>query len=195
MYKCNFCSYEHIKPNSIIVHQKACRSNPNRIPGKNHYSYGAIISEETREKHRKNSSRKKHSEETKNKISKIRIKFLTENPDKVPYLLNHSSKGASYPELYWKNVLENNSIKFDSELQINKYRLDFVIGNIDLEIDGDQHYLDKRIVESDLRRKEFLNDLGYEIIRIRWSTYQKLSQEKRIEFVKNIISQLNGVVT
>ena len=35
---------------------------------------------------------RKHTEESKKKISRSRIKYLKENPDKVPYLLNHSSK-------------------------------------------------------------------------------------------------------
>jgi predicted DNA-binding protein YlxM (UPF0122 family) len=39
----------------------------------------------------------KHSEETKQKISESRTRYLRENPDKVPYLINHSSK-KSYPE-------------------------------------------------------------------------------------------------
>lgn len=101
--------------------------------------------------------------------------------------MNHYSKGCSYPEQYWKEVLQNNNIQFDIEVQINKYRLDFVIGNVDLEIDGDQHYLDKRIIQSDLRRTEFLKELGFEIVRIRWSQYQKLCTEERMQFVKKLM--------
>jgi len=48
--------------------------------------------------------KKKHSQETKDKISKSRIKYLMEHPDKVPYLLNHSSR-MSYPEKIFKNAL------------------------------------------------------------------------------------------
>ena len=47
----------------------------------------------------KNKYPQRHSEETKKKISEIRKKYLSENPDKVPYKLNHSST-ESYPEKY-----------------------------------------------------------------------------------------------
>lgn len=76
MYKCNFCSYEHRKQNSITVHIKACRLNPKRIPGKNQFSYGATISEETKEKQRKT---KKNKEKHHHNISihkKLKIEFL-----------------------------------------------------------------------------------------------------------------------
>lgn len=58
-----------------------------------------------------------HSEETKNKISIIRKKFLTENPDMIPYKLNHKSKGESYPEKYFREWLEKENISFEQEYQ------------------------------------------------------------------------------
>lgn len=133
---------------------------------------------------------KKHSEETKNKIRESRIKFLEENPDKVPYKLNHYSKGRSYAEEYWKNVLEANDIEFVEQYPINLYSLDFAIlsKKIDLEIDGDQHYLDPRIVESDKKRDYFLSEMGWKIIRVKWSFYKKL--DNKAEFVYSLIQQL-----
>jgi len=52
---------------------------------------------------RKNSPARKHSQETKEKISEIRKAFLKENPDKVPYRLNHSSR-ESYPEKIFREA-------------------------------------------------------------------------------------------
>ena len=43
------------------------------------------------------------NEEDKKRISEQRKKYLSEHPDKVPYLLNHSSN-ISYPERYFKIV-------------------------------------------------------------------------------------------
>ena len=48
---------------------------------------------------------RKLSEETKKKISESRIKYLKENPDKIPYKLNHYSKGESYPEKYFEEIV------------------------------------------------------------------------------------------
>ena len=130
------------------------------------------------------------SEETKKKISESRIKFLRENPDMVPYKLNHYSKGRSYPEEYWKGILDSHGVSYTEQYQVGPYQLDFVIGNIDLEIDGDQHYLDKRVVASDKRRNKYLENLGWKTIRVKWSDYQKLVDKKT--FVGGIISQLSG---
>lgn len=135
----------------------------------------------------------RHTEETKQKISKIRKEYLLLNPDKVPYKLNHYSKGKSYAEQYWKEVLDNNKIKYVEEYQIGLYSLDFAIldNKIDLEIDGDQHHLDDRIVESDKRRNEYLENLGWKIIRIRWSDYKKLKDKE--DYVNDIIKLLESM--
>jgi len=132
-----------------------------------------------------------HTQETKDKISKSRIKYLAENPDKVPYLLNHKSKGESYPEKYFREILEKEKVNFIQEKQESVYSLDFVIGTIDLEIDGEQHYVDSRIVESDKRRTIYLENMGYTTIRVRWAEYQKLNRMEREQFIKNLLGRLN----
>ena len=150
-----------------------------------------VISNESHLK-RSKSSQRPCTEETKKKISASRIKFLHENPHMVPYKLNHYSKGRSYAEEYWKVILDSNNLVYEEQYQIGPYQLDFAFLNfkIDLEIDGDQHHLDKRIVESDKRRNIYLEELGWTIIRIRWSEYKKLADKKK--FVEEILQHLNG---
>jgi very-short-patch-repair endonuclease len=151
------------------------------------------ITEESRKKRSDaNKNRPPMTEETKKKISESRIKFLHENPHMVPYKLNHYSKGRSYAEEYWKAVLDSNNLVYDEQYQIGPYQLDFafVDAKIDLEIDGDQHHLDPRVVKSDIRRNEYLESLGWEIIRVKWSDYQKLDDKKT--FVDGIMNHLSG---
>lgn len=128
---------------------------------------------------------KKHSEETKEKISKSRKQFLRENPDQVPYLLNHSSKGPSYPEKYFRSLIEKERIDLGYHKQVGLYQLDFFNEElkIDLEIDGEQHYADERIKASDERRTQFLEDAGWKVIRVRWSEWQKKIKKEKKEFV------------
>lgn len=97
------------------------------------------------------------SDETKKKISESRIKYLKNNPDKVPYKLNHYSKGTSYPEKYFDEILKTKNLEYKKELPISIYSLDFafVEKGIDLEIDGEQHYLDPVIIESNRKRDIF----------------------------------------
>lgn len=86
----------------------------------------------------------------------------------------------------------NEGIEVQRYFRIGLYELDFCVidKKIDIEIDGDQHYLDKKIVESDKKRNEFLEEKGWEVIRIRWSEYQKMndvSKRNLIEEIKNKI--------
>lgn len=135
---------------------------------------------------------RKHSEETKKKISEIRRKFLKENPDKVPYLLNHYSKGMSYPEKYFEKVFRNENINLIYHFRIGTYELDFAdpIRKIDIEIDGEQHYCDKKIVESDKRRNKYLEDRGWIIYRVRWSNFMQLNKEDK----KGIVQQIKDII-
>jgi len=134
-----------------------------------------------------------HTEETKIKLSEIRQKFLAENPNMVPYKLNHHSKGKSYAEQYWSIVFETRNIPVIEEYSIGTYSLDFAIPDkkIDIEIDGEQHYLDKRIVESDNRRNRYLQELGWKVIRVRWSHYNKLSRNEKEQFIINFMKEID----
>lgn len=107
-----------------------------------------------------------HTEETKEKISKIRIKYLLENPDKVPYLLNHSSK-ESYPEkLFREALIKNNITGWQQEYRNGLYSYDFAFTDlkIDVEIDGGTHKSEK-VKKIDLRRDNWSKEQGWRVIR------------------------------
>lgn len=89
----------------------------------------------------------------------------------------------SYAEIFFEKVLNNNKIKYIREKKVGKYFLDFVIGNIDLEIDGKQHeYKDRQ--ESDLQRDNFLRNQGYFVYRIKWN---EINSDNGKEMMKNKI--------
>lgn len=138
---------------------------------------------------------RKLSEETKKRISESRKKYLLENPDKVPYKINHSRK-ESYPEKYFTELFKNEGIEVTKSFYIGIYELDFCIldKKIDIEVDGSQHYLDKKIVESDKRRNKFLEDNGWNIIRINWSEYQKLNFYEKKEYITNLKNYINNLI-
>lgn len=129
------------------------------------------------------------SDEQKKKISISRSKFLKENPDKIPYLLNHSSK-ISYPEQYFIELFSLENIDLQYHKQIGLYQLDFYneAKKLYLEIDGEQHYQEKSI-ERDEKRTQNLSSKGWKLImRIRWSawqTYNEIEKKKVIEFIKD----------
>jgi very-short-patch-repair endonuclease len=205
MLKCKYCGRECKNKNSLTQHEIRCKSNPNGIivkpsygmlgkKGKNQYIKAKetgieyIISDEHRKKMSIISTGRKHSEETKQKISEHRKKYLELNPDKIPYVLNHSSK-ISYPEQYFLECFVH-IVNKKFQHNINRYIVDFanIQEKLYLEIDGEQHYVDTRIVAHDNIRTQILSDLGWTGIRIRWAEFKKLSDESKKEKIQELIN-------
>lgn len=92
----------------------------------------------------------------------------------------------SYPEKFFEKVLDNNHIHYEREKKVGKYFLDFVIGMIDLEIDGKQHKYPER-VKSDFERDKFLRSEGYFVYRISWN---EINSSKGKEMMKGKIDLL-----
>ena len=59
-------------------------------------------------------------------------------------------------------LFENEGIRLLPEFQVSIYSLDFACPErkFYLEVDGEQHFVDERVIESDVRRNEFLSELG-----------------------------------
>lgn len=73
------------------------------------------------------------------------------------------------------------------------YELDFAdpARKIDLEIDGEQHFTDSRIIKHDIKRNNLLNKLGWSIFRVKWSKFKSASLPEKIEVIQNIIANTN----
>lgn len=124
--------------------------------------------------HNKKFGVRKHSEETKRKISNIRIAYLTANPDKVPYKINHSSK-KSWPEQVFENALIASGIdgwQYAYQNGIYEYDFAFIYKKIDVEIDGGTHKSEK-VKKIDKRRDEFSKSQGWKVIRFEASRVKK----------------------
>ena len=134
-----------------------------------------------------------HSEETKRKLSEIRKKFLRDHPERPLYPV----KKLYYPEQYFREVFEKENIPLGYHKRISIYELDFYNDEkkIAIEVDGEQHYLYKSIVESDKRKDAYLEDQGWKIFRIRWSAYQKLPKSERERVVREIKAILSKEIS
>lgn len=216
MYICKYCGKQCKNKNSLAQHERLCKENPNRqissfvaynkecTDGKRDiWNKGLTKDTDSRLKQQsitlsnRYSSNdlvpsfkgKCHSEETKQKMSMKRKQYLLDNPEKVPYKLNRHSK-QSYPEKYFREVFDNDDLLKTaiSEYRVKLYSLDFAFPDIKfyIEIDGEQHYVDLRIVEHDKKRNLELEQIGWKSIRIRWSEYNKKSLEEKQEFIKYI---------
>lgn len=129
---------------------------------------------------------RKHSQETKDKLSKQKKEYLLQNPDKVPYKLNHRHKKESYPETYFKQCFKN---AFIYQYRISLYELDFahLSNRWDIEIDGNQHLYDLRIIEHDQKRNTFLTNLGWTVIRIIWATFVPLPFVEKEQIIQSLL--------
>jgi hypothetical protein len=198
---CLFCNKECHSVRSLRQHSIRCIDNPNRLPaspgnsgkkGSNQFmnGRGGIVSEETKLKIGKSSLGRVHSDETKRKISESRKRFLDENPSKVPYVLNHSSK-VSYPEEYFIDCFSDlQSVVY--QYQVSRFSLDFA--NIHtmkyFEVDGEFHYTDQAVILKDTIREEYLSARGWNGIRLRWKDFKNLStsdQKLKIDEIRKFI--------
>ena len=214
---CQFCGKVCKNRNSLCNHERMCSLNPDKQHGVGFANFNAersagLVSSWNRGLTRNTDDRvakqsealsayyavniphwqgKQHTAETKHKISIARKQYLLEHPDKVPYKLNHSSK-ESYPERYFTEVFKNEHINVHKEYYCLGYYLDFCdpIKKIDIEIDGEQHYLDTKIVEHDKIRTSVLEDAGWKVFRIRWADYQAMSDERKHAVILQIKSLL-----
>jgi very-short-patch-repair endonuclease len=173
MKKCKFCNLEFDHGRKLGGHQIWCKKNPERK---------SLI-----EKSGSGNRGRKLSDEQKKKISESRKKYLQENPEMVPYKLNHSSK-ISYPERYFLRVLRG--FIFQYKVPGTLYEIDFANQErkIAIEIDGEQHYEDRKMVDHDLKRDKILKDLGWKTIRIRWSQFQSLDKDQRKKVIDKIMT-------
>jgi very-short-patch-repair endonuclease len=214
-YFCQFCNRKTTNAGANKKHENTCKSNPNPVEyqyhnkgghPKGHIPWNKGLTKDTSDIIRKSAEQfsikysgennffygKKHSAETKKKISDSRKKFIEENPHMSPWVYSHYTKRRSYAERYWKKILDKHKISFEEQHQFSKYCLDFAILDckINLEIDGEQHYNETRVIEKDKSRDEYMIDRGWKIIRIRWKEYKKLNKEERKEFVSNLINKI-----
>lgn len=136
---------------------------------------------------KKNIKRHKHSEETKRKLSEIRIKYLKNNPNK--HFWKTKEKYKSKPCEYLKDFLRNNKISFVEEYSSfgRNYSIDIAFPNekIGLEINGNQHYnKDGSLRKYYKEREEYLVNIGWTLKQIHYSlVYNDEYRKKLLQFI------------
>ena len=118
----------------------------------------------------------KHTEESKRKISEIRLKYMKEHPEDTVWRKRNE---PSYPEKCFIKFLEDNGYAqkyyIEREYSIFPYYIDFafVDQKIAVEIDGSQHILDEKRKERDKKKDALLNSLKWSVIRFTENTAKK----------------------
>lgn len=137
----------------------------------------------------------KHTDETKEKISKIRRKWLEENKDK--HVWKRHDKFISKPCEYLKDKLIENGITFLPEYTLDpettdnykNYAIDIAFPNvkIGLEVNGNQHYnADNTLKKYYQEKNDYFIKNGWTIYQIYYiKVYNKLFVNDLIQKLKN----------
>lgn len=118
--------------------------------------------------HLKNPKAFKHSEETKQKIREIRLRYMKAHPEDTAWRKRNK---PSYPEECFIKFLQekgyDKTFLIEREKSVFPYFIDFAFTDIKLaiEIDGSQH-LETERRKKDAEKDKLLNKLGWKILRI-----------------------------
>lgn len=136
----------------------------------------------------KQSSMLKHSDETKDKIRKKRLKYLKNHPENTAWRLG---RNPSYPEKIFIDALESYGWYSRFEIIREKcffpYYADFAFENVKVvvEIDGSQH-LEQHAQEKDKKKDELIKSLGWRVFRVPANIVQ--------DNVQNVLSELESFI-
>ena len=209
---CRFCGSERKNENSLRNHERLCKENPNRQKieeythtekwlaackankghGTNQFikarELGLPVPEGTMKGKPGTWRGRKHTEEQKRKISETQKKNFRESDAKSIWhtqLQNRKSFAEQYFDTCFPNLKQN--------YHVDRYFLDLANPEkkLYIEIDGEQHYNDQKVVEHDKIRTERLEELGWKCLRrIRWSEYKKLSKEEQESLITELQKQI-----
>ena len=218
--RCIYCYKEFKNTNSLANHERRCRLNPSvgdNLPnspfvkynqqirdgkiipwnkGKTKETCDSILRSVITRKENLESGKislywngKHHSDETKEKLSKAQTEYLISSG--INRWSNAHSSKRSFAENYFYSIL--NSICEEQYVIAGlPYRIDFanLKNKIAIEIDGEQHYNLDSLSERDCIRDKRLLDHGWRTIRIRWSHFQRLSDNEKHNFISNLLLEL-----
>jgi very-short-patch-repair endonuclease len=208
---CRFCGQERKNGNSLRNHERLCKENPSRQrieeythnenwrkaceghKGTNQFVKAKELGlpvPESKCKGKPNLSwlGKKHTEEQKRKISETQKRNFRESGAKSIWhtqLENRKSFAEQYFDTCFPNLKQN--------YHVDRYFLDLANPEkkLYIEVDGEQHYNDPKVVEHDKARTARLEELGWKCLkRIRWSEYKRLSKEEQESLITELQKQI-----
>lgn len=151
VYYCKFCCKFLDQLNSLHLHEKHCKQNPDRIPCSN---YGRKMSEDFKQK-RSEDMKERHRNGTAVTFADLRRK--TE---------------PSYPEQWLMRVIENENLNpnYIREYRFHTFSLDFCWPELKkvIEMDGRLHKISEYQKDCDRRKDVLLKEEGFKELRIDW---------------------------
>lgn len=196
-------------------HEKLCENNPKRqifldklaaarekakLNPSNHYIKAKRLgldppklSDATREKLSKTFKGKKHTAETRQRLSDIRREFLRNNPDQHPWKRNDKFKSVPCENL--KTSLRQQNIQFEEEhtpLEDHAYAIDIAFPEIrvGVEVNGEQHYnRDGTLRDYYAKRHEQIEKSGWRIIELHYARCYEPHLQGTLSEIRSAIQQ------
>lgn len=195
-YICKYCNKEVGNKGCLVLHERHCKKNPNRIICKGNYGktnghigWNKGLTKETSEiiklrselVHQKYLNNeiipsflgKHHTQETKEKISIARKKYLSNHKDE--HVWKRNSKFISIPCQNLKNKFNELGIKYIEELtpfDDYNYSIDIAWPDIKvgIEVNGNQHYNnDGTLTDYYQKRHNIFEHRGWKLYEIHYS--------------------------
>lgn len=174
--KCSYCEKVCISANSLRNHERTCPENPLRVykngmTGKTPWNKG--LSKETDNRVANHAailkgrpSKIEWTPERRMRVSQWMKQRHIDMPEThVNRRLANNRNKMTYPEQVAFDWLVKNNIQFEHQKKISKYFVDFCIGNVVIEIDGEHwHPIGN---EKDALRDKEISQHGFTVYRIR----------------------------
>ena len=214
-FVCKYCGKICKNQNSLTQHEIRCKENPNKIIViSNFIKYNEKVKTGEIVKEYKNNYVKAEKlglpkpqfpEEAKKKLSKAKrgTSMSMELRKRISQTQKENYKGKSrwytqiqhrlsYAEQYFMPIFPN----AEQHYHVNRYFLDFAYPshNIYIEIDGEQHKKDPKVVEHDKIRTKILEEDGWTLYkRIYWPDFMKLNENDRKIYIEEILNDLKNL--
>lgn len=172
MFICKYCGKEVGNNGCLVLHEKRCIKNPNRIISKTQ-AYKEDKDSRRDEYGKIKRIGHKHTEETKQRISKSHKKWLSEHKDE--HIWRRDSKFLSKPCENLKEYLKEHNISFVEEYEPFDdvhYCLDIAWPDekIAIEVNGNQHYdRNGNLSKYYLKRHKLFEDRGWKVFEVHYS--------------------------
>lgn len=203
--ECQFCGKQYNSNNALHNHERLCKLNPNRDTISHTEKWYEAMAKTKGHPRRggkvwTDELRKAQSELMKTDLNPSKRQDVR---DKISKTMKERFASGEYASIWHTQLEKRKSIAeeyFDrcfpdlkQNYHVDRYFLD--LANPDkklyIEIDGEQHYNNQKIIEHDTERTKRLEELGWICIkRIRWSEYKKLSKDEQISLIETLKKQI-----